>query len=268
MIRDITIGQYYPVDSVVHRLDARVKLIGTVVYIFSLFLFRGFIGYLVAGIFLYCMIRLSKVPFRYMVRGLKVVVFFMLFTAALNIFFTPGIPIWQWGILKLTKEGLRAAAFMMLRLIFLILGSSLMTLTTTPSQLADGLETLFAPLVKLHVPVHDIAMMMSIALRFIPILIEETDKIMKAQMARGADFETGNILKRGKNMVPVLVPLFVSASRRATDLAMAMDARCYHCGVARTKMKPLRYRKRDGMAFAGMAVYLAVLIFVTKFVRV
>ena len=260
MIRDITIGQYYPADSVLHRLDPRVKLLGTLVFIISLFLFDSFVGYLIAGLFLVSVIKLSKVPFKFIVRGLKAIVVLMLFTITFNLFLTDGEILWQWKFLKITQEGIRSAVFMGLRLTFLIIGSSLMTLTTTPNQLTDGLETGLRPLKKLHVPVHEISMMMSIALRFIPILLEETDKIMKAQQARGADFEEGKLMERAKALVPILVPLFVSAFRRANDLAMAMEARCYRGGEGRTRMKPLKYQGRDAGAYATLVCYLVLLV--------
>lgn len=257
MIRDITIGQYYPADSLIHKLDPRVKLMGTLLYIISLFAFRKAAGFLLVTAFLVCVIRLSKVPFSYMVKGLKAIVVLMALTAAFNLFLTPGGHVLvHFGIFTITEEGVKNAVFMLVRLIYLIVGTSVMTLTTTPNQLTDGLEKSLAPLSKIRVPVHAIAMMMSIALRFIPILIEETDVIMKAQMARGADFENGNLLKRAKSMVPLLVPLFVSAFRRADDLAMAMEARCYMGGSGRTKMKPLHYEKRDYAAYLILAAYL------------
>ncbi|MBO5520909.1 MAG: energy-coupling factor transporter transmembrane protein EcfT [Eubacterium sp.] len=259
MIRDITIGQYYPADSLLHRLDPRVKFTGTIVYIVSLFLCRSW-GYVFAALFLMCMILLSKVPFKYMIRGLRAILFILLFTMVLNIFLTPGTILWQWKIFKITEEGLRTAIVMAVRLILLILGASVMTLTTTPNKLTGAMESLFRPLSKIGVPVHEIAMMMSIALRFIPILLEETDKIMKAQMARGADFESGGLIKRVKAMVPLLVPLFISAFRRANDLALAMEARCYHGGEGRTQMKPLVYTKKDILAYLVLAAYLAVII--------
>lgn len=260
MIRDITIGQYYPVDSVIHRLDPRVKLIGTFIYIISLFLFRNFFGYIITGLFLFSVIKLSKVPFRFIMRGLKAVIMLLMFTVIFNLFLTPGNTIFQLGFLKITEEGLRTAAFMAIRLVFLILGSSIMTFTTTPNHLTDGLEKIMWPLRKIKVPVHEIAMMMSIALRFIPILLEETDKIMKAQMARGADFESGGIIKRAKSLIPILVPLFVSAFRRANDLAMAMEARCYRGGEHRTKMKPLKYHGIDFAGFLFIFVYIGAVI--------
>lgn len=260
MIRDITIGQYYPTNSILHRLDPRVKLVGTLLFIISLFLFHSFFGYIAVTIFLFSVIKLSKVPFRYIVRGMKAIIILLLFTVFFNLFLTPGDLIFQWGIIKISKEGLISAGFMAIRLTYLILGSSLMTFTTTPNQLTDGLEKLLRPLRHIKVPVHEIAMMMSIALRFIPILLEETDKIMKAQMARGADFESGGIVKRAKSLIPLLVPLFVSAFRRANDLAMAMEARCYRGGDGRTKMKPLKYSGKDFIGYLILLVYLAAII--------
>ena len=260
MLRDITLGQYYPADSVIHKLDPRVKLFGTLIYIISLFVFKGLPAFILAAIFLVVLIKLSKVPFSYMVKGLKTIVLIMLFAAVFNLFLTPGTKLVSFWIFTITYEGLKNAVVMMVRLIFLIIGTSLMTLTTTPNELTDGLEKALSPLKYIKVPVHEIAMMMSIALRFIPILIEETDKIMKAQMTRGADFEHGNLIQKAKNMVPLLVPLFVSAFRRANDLAMAMEARCYRGGEGRTKMKPLHYQKRDRMAYLTLLVYLAAVI--------
>ncbi len=259
MIRNITIGQYYVADSVIHRLDPRVKVTGTLLYIVSLFLFHNFWGYVVAVGCFFAVMVLSKVPFSYIVRGLKPIFFMLVFTAVLNLFWTPGTVFFRFGAIQLTWEGLRKSVFMAFRLIFLVLGSSLMTLTTTPNQLTDALEKLLRPLRHLHVPVHEIAMMMSIALRFIPILVEETDRIMKAQMARGADFESGSVLQRLRNMLPILVPLFVSAIRRANDLALAMDARCYHGGDGRTKMHPLRYQGRDFAAYFICIAYCVLL---------
>jgi energy-coupling factor transport system permease protein len=260
MIRDIIIGQYYPSNSVLHRLDPRVKLIGTFLFIISLFLFETLYGYIVATLFLAGIIKLSKVPFLYIAKGLKAVIVLLLFTAFFNLFFTTGTVIFHFYFIKITDTGLRSAGFMIIRLTYLIVGSSIMTLTTTPNQLTDGLEKVLRPLNRIKVPVHEIAMMMSIALRFIPILLEETDKIMKAQMARGADFESGGIIKRAKSLIPLLVPLFVSAFRRANDLAMAMEARCYRGGDGRTKMKPLRYKSRDAFAYLGLSFYMGSII--------
>ena len=260
MLRDITIGQYYPADSVIHKLDPRVKLFATLIFIISLFSFKNVWGFLVATIFMFGFIELSKVPIGYMVKGLKAIVILMIITALFNLFLTSGKELVSFWIFTITYEGLRNAILMAIRLTYLILGTSVMTLTTTPNELTDGLEKALAPMNKIHVPVHEIAMMMSIALRFIPILLEETDKIMKAQIARGADFENGNLIQKVKNMVPLLVPLFISAFRRANDLAMAMEARCYHGGDNRTQMKPLKYKKRDHIAYLILFAYLAVAI--------
>lgn len=262
MLRDITIGQYYPADSVIHKLDPRVKLFATLIFIISLFSFKNVWGFLVATIFMFGFIELSKVPIGYMVKGLKAIVILMIITALFNLFLTSGKELVSFWIFTITYEGLRNAILMAIRLTYLILGTSVMTLTTTPNELTDGLEKALAPMNKIHVPVHEIAMMMSIALRFIPILVEETDKIMRAQMARGADFENGSLIKRAKAMVPILVPLFVSAFRRANELAMAMEARCYHGSEGRTKMKPLKYEKRDRIAYISMVLYLGVIIIV------
>ncbi|MCI9176714.1 MAG: energy-coupling factor transporter transmembrane protein EcfT [Lachnospiraceae bacterium] len=267
MLRDITIGQYYPSDSVLHKLDPRVKLMGTLVYVLSLFFFRGAAGFAAVTLGLAGMIHLSKVPFRYMVKGLKSIAVILVLTGLFNLFLTPGEPLASFGIFKITEEGLKSAAFMVVRLTYLILGSSVLTLTTTPNRLTDGLEKALKPLNRIGVPVHEVSMMMSIALRFIPILVEETDKIMKAQLARGADFESGNLLKKAKAMVPLLVPLFISAFRRANDLALAMEARCYNGGAGRTKMKPLKYEKRDGAAYLLLAAYFTGVIALRAWLR-
>lgn len=260
MLRDITIGQYYPTGSVIHRMDPRVKLFGTLVFLISVFVYQGIVGLAVVTVFLAGVIGVSRVPFGYMVRGLRAIMVLMLITALFNLFLTPGELLVSFWKLKITREGVASAVRMAIRLTYLILGTSLMTLTTTPNQLTDGLERSLSPLRRLHVPVHEISMMMSIALRFIPILVEETDKIMKAQMARGASFDDGNIVKKAKALIPLLVPLFISAFRRANDLAMAMEARCYHGGEGRTKMKPLRYRGEDYAAYFVLVFYLALLI--------
>lgn len=260
MLRDIIIGQFYQTESVIHRLDPRVKLGGTLLYIISLFCFDNFIGYVLAILFLGIVIRLSHVPFKLMVRGMKAILFLLLITAVFNLFLTPGEPLVSVWKLSISKEGLVLAVTMAVRLSLLIIGSSIMTLTTTPNNLTDGMEKMMAPLKVFRIPVHEVAMMMSIALRFIPILLEETDKIMKAQMARGADFESGNIFARAKALVPLLIPLFVSAFRRANDLAMAMESRCYRGGDGRTKMKPLVYARRDAIAYVCLVGYLVVSI--------
>lgn len=267
MIRDITIGQYYPAESPVHRLDPRVKILCTLLFLVSLFVQNSFLGYAIATVFLGIIIHLSRVPLKFIVKGLKPVVILLLFTVVMNLFLTRGgdtlVHFW---VFTITEEGLRTSVFMAVRLMYLVAGSSIMTFTTTPNGLTDGLEKLLHPFNKIGVPVHEVAMMMSIALRFIPILLEETDKIMKAQIARGADFESGNIIQRAKAMIPILVPLFVSAFRRANDLAMAMEARCYHGGEGRTKMKPLKYKSRDRMAYIFVLVYFAAIVAVGRYV--
>ena len=260
MLKDVTLGQYYPVASVLHRLDPRTKLAGTLIYIVALFCCDNWQSYALATLFLAVSIGLSRVPLSYMLRGLKGILFILLISVSFNLFLTDGKVLWQWKFIKITEEGLVLAGFMALRLIYLVVGSTIMTLTTTPNALTQGMEKGLGFLKVFRVPVHEIAMMMSIALRFIPILMEETDKIMKAQMARGADFESGNIIQKARAMVPLLVPLFVSAFRRATDLAMAMEARCYHGGEGRTQMKPLHYRRADRIAYAIQFLFLAAVI--------
>lgn len=264
MIRDITIGQYYKAESVLHRLDSRVKIIATLLYIVSLFLFSHYIGFLVSGLFFCLMVWLSKVPVRFIVKGLKPIAIMLVFTAVLQLFCTPGEELLRLGIFRITVQGIHNCIFMTLRLSLMMIGASLMTLTTTPAHLTNGMEILLHPLVHIHVPVHELTMMMSIALRFIPIFIEELDKIMKAQLARGADFESGNIVRRLRNMVPILVPLFASALRRSNELAYAMDARCYHGGDGRTKMKPLRYERKDIVAYGILILYFVVLLLADK----
>ena len=267
MIRDITIGQYYPAQSPIHRLDPRVKIVCTLIFLVSLFVQNSVLGYALAFVFLVCMIHVSKVPAKFIGKGLKPIVILLLFTVAMNLFLTRGgAVLFHWGIITITETGLRTSVFMAVRLVLLVAGSSLMTFTTTPNGLTDGLEKLLHPLNHIHVPVHEVSMMMSIALRFIPILLEETDKIMKAQIARGADFESGNIIQRAKAMIPILVPLFMSAFRRANDLAMAMEARCYHGGEGRTKMKPLKYHYQDRLAYAITWGYLIAIVVIGRFV--
>ena len=263
MLKDITLGQYYPTESIIHRLDPRVKLLATLMYLVSLFLFHDFVGFVVVTLFLLVIIKLSRVPFSFMFRAIWVLV---VITAVCNLFFTQGDNTYfAWKFIHITDQGVSNTVYFTIRLIYLVVGTSVMTLTTTPNKLTDGLEEGLKPLSKIGVPVHEIAMMMSIAMRFIPILAEEADKIKKAQMARGANFEEGNIIQRAKAMVPILVPLFVSAFRRANDLATAMEARCYHGGEGRTKMKPLRYISADYKAYAVMVVYLAVIIVIRIF---
>lgn len=264
MIRDITIGQYYQTESVIHRLDPRVKLLGTLLFIIALFSYKNPLGYALGIVFLFAVIKLSHVPVKFITKGLKGIVIILLMTVLINLFLTPGTTAVAIGKLTITYEGLAAALGMMIRLILLIMGSSIVTLTTTPNNLTDGLEKGLGFLKVFKVPVGDVAMMMSIALRFIPILLEETDRIMKAQLARGADFESGNLVKKAKSLVPVLVPLFVSAFRRAGDLAMAMEARCYRGGDGRTKMKPLVYKKRDAFGYLILFSFVGISIFLGR----
>lgn len=265
MIRDITIGQYYTADSTIHRLDARTKVIFTFFYVVALFVVKNYSGFIpLVSIFLFS-VMLSKIPVKYILRGLKPILFIVLLTVLFNYFGTfTGKVIFKLGFLEMTDEGLKRGTFLALRLILLMLGTSMMTFTTTPTSLTDALEHIFKPLKYIRVPVHELAMMMSIALRFIPILMEETDRIMKAQLARGADFESGNIIKKAKALVPVLVPLFVSAFRRAGDLAMAMEARCYRGGDGRTKMKPLIYKKRDAIAYIILFSFVIISVWLGR----
>ena len=267
MIRDITIGQYYPADSPIHKIDARVKIVITLLYILSLFIIESFIGYAFVIASLAVIIKMSKVPFKFMVKGLKSLIFIIVFTAIINLFVTKGetplFTVWRFTV---TLEGVYFAIKMCLRIVLLIIGSSILTLTTTPIKLTDGIESLLKPLSKVGVPAHDIAMMMTIALRFIPTLLDETDKIIKAQQARGADFDTGNLVNKAKALVPILVPLFISAFRRADELAMAMEARCYAGGSQRTRMNVMKITSIDYVASAVFVIYFAVLIAIRIFV--
>ena len=255
MLRDITLGQYYNTKSVIHDLDPRTKILGTMVYMVSLFAFNSFWTYLIA----FCSAMYSnsfiKVPVRFMLRGMKAIFLFLTITVLYNLFLTQGDTIFSFWIFNVTIQGLKQAILMFFRLTFLVVGTSILTLTTTPSNLTDGLESLMHPLKWIRIPVAEIAMMMSIALRFIPVLTEETDKIMRAQKARGADFDNKNLFKRIKSYVPILVPLFISAFRRANDLATAMEARAYRGGDGRTKMKPLKYKAGDWIAYTSMLLY-------------
>jgi energy-coupling factor transport system permease protein len=260
MLKDITVGQYYPVDSVIHKIDPRVKILSTFVYIIALFIAKNFIVYTYIILFLGAVILLSKVPFSYMMRGLKPLLLIIILTFVINIFMTKGEILYQIGFLSITKEGLYQAGFMASRLIFLIVGTSVLTLTTSPIQLTDGIEKLLKPFERIGIPAHELAMMMTIALRFIPTLLEETDKIMKAQMARGADFESKNIMQRAKSLVPLLVPLFISAFRRADELAIAMEARCYRGGENRTRMRELSLHTRDLFASLIMLILLVSIL--------
>ena len=261
MLKDITLGQYFPGDSAIHRMDPRMKLILTIAYIVGVFMVSNLPGYLLALAFLYLVVRIAGIKFSYLAKGVKPLRFIILFTFVLNLFFTEGTtPLFSLGFFTLTKEALENAAFFALRLVFLVMGTSVLTLTTSPVQLTDGLERLMRPLQRFGFPAHELAMMMTIALRFIPTLLEETDKIQKAQMARGADFESGNLIARAKAMIPLLVPLFVSAFRRANDLAMAMEARCYRGGDKRTRLRELKYTKLDALGAAVMAAFIAIVM--------
>lgn len=260
MIRDITLGQYYPGRSVIHRLDARTKIIATLLYIVELFIVNNFQGFLIAAAALFAVIAASRVPLRFIFRGLTAIFLIIAFTFFLNLFMTDGRVLWQWKFLKITYEGLSRAFFMAVRLVLLIIGSSMMTLTTKPIELTDGLEKLLKPLSRLGLPSHELALMMTIALRFIPTLMEETDKIIKAQQARGADFESGSLIQRARNLVPILIPLFVSSFRIASDLALAMEARCYHGGDGRTRMNEIHFHRGDAVAAVLMVLFLAVII--------
>ena len=266
MLKDITLGQYFPGNSVVHRLDPRTKLVMLVVYIVALFVAVNWISYGVMFAFLATCIAISKIPVKSIVRGMKPLMFILLFTAVLNIFFTEGetVLVSFWAV-EITLEGLIRAFFMMIRILMLITGTFLLTYTTSPIALTDGLEALLNPLKKIKLPVHELSMMMCIALRFIPTLIEETDKIMSAQKARGADFENGKLMERVKALVPILVPLFISAFRRADELATAMECRCYHGGEGRTKMKLLRYNRNDYSAYGIGVLLLAGVIVLKRF---
>ena len=257
MLKDITLGQYFPGNTLAHRLDPRTKLLVTVLYIIALFSAHSLWSYALLVLVLAISVRVSRVGIKALLRGLKPVLFIIAFTAILNLFYTPGRTLVQFWVLRITYEGVRTAITMMLRIMLLIMGTFLLTYTTSPIRLTDGLESLLSPLKKIKLPVHELAMMMSIALRFIPTLIEETDKIMSAQKARGADFESGNLFQRAKALIPLLVPLFISAFRRADELATAMECRCYHGGEGRTKLNVLRYEARD---YLVLAAYLALAI--------
>lgn len=265
MVGNVTIGQYYPVDSVIHRLDARVKLLGVIYLLVLMFNLHTGAGYIAMIVFVGVVIKLTKVPFKLMLKGLKPLMFLIVFTSILNILFTPGQTVWfELGFVTITKEAVFTAVKTVVRLIVLIIISSILTLTTSPIELTDGIEYLLKPFKKIGVPSHEIAMMMTIALRFIPTLIEEMDKIMKAQMARGSSFDTGNIVQRAKSLVPLLVPLFISSFRRADELAMAMEARCYRGDINRTRMKVLKMRKSDVIAVVVLLVSTGLVVVIDK----
>ena len=261
MLNNISIGQYFPGDSFIHKLDPRTKILFTLIFIVAIFVSKGFLCFALIAAFGYFLMKVSKIGLKFIVRGLKPILFIVVFTFLLNLFLSSGDDIIvKWGVLSITYTGVRNAVFMAIRLILLVTCTQLLTLTTSPIQLTDGLERLFSPFKKIGFPAHELAMMMSIALRFIPTLIEETDKITKAQKARGADFESGGVVKRVKAMIPLLIPLFVGAFRRADELAMAMEARCYRGGSGRTKMRPLKYQKNDYYAFGIGVLLVAVVI--------
>ena len=262
MLKDITLGQYFPGNSPIHRMDPRTKLLALILYIITIFIADGLIPYVICAAGLAAVIRVSRIPLKLIMKALKPIVIIIIFTGALNILYTPGTELFRLWIFRVTVEGIRTAITMIVRILLLVASTSLLTYTTSPMALTDGLESLLGPLKKFHVPVHEFSMMMSIALRFIPTLIEETDKIMSAQKARGADFESGNIFQRARALVPILVPLFISAFRRADELATAMECRCYHGGEGRTALHVLRYQTADYLvllAFLVLAVGIIVL---------
>lgn len=265
MLNNITLGQYYPTGSIIHQLDARTKIIGTFLFIITLFFVDNVWVFIVPALFLSVSIYMSKVPFKMLCKGLKTIIIIVLFPVILNMIFTPGTPLVSFWKITITVEGVIIASLVAVRLVILLFASTLMTLTTSPIELTDGIEVLLKPFEKIGVPAHEIAMMMTIALRFIPTLLEETDKIIKAQKARGADFESGNLLQRAKHLVPLLVPLFISSFRRAHELAVAMEARCYRGGQNRTRMKQLQFEKRDDIAFV-LFVVLFVIVLILKWI--
>ena len=265
MLKDITLGQYFPGNTLAHRLDPRVKIVLVIIYVVGLFSANFLISYGIMVLMLALAISVSKVKMKALLNGLRPILIIVILTAILNLFYTPGEEIFSWWVISVTKEGVVRAALMVLRIVMLIMGTFLLTYTTSPIKLTSGIESLLSPLKKLHFPVHELAMMMSIALRFIPTLIEETDKIMSAQKARGADFESGNLVQRVKALIPILIPLFVSAFRRADELATAMECRCYHGGEGRTKMKLLRFHRGDIGSFVIGAALLGGIITLSVF---
>ncbi|MFI3227714.1 MAG: energy-coupling factor transporter transmembrane component T [Clostridia bacterium] len=262
MLKDITIGQYFPGNSLVHKLDPRVKISLTVLYIVALFLLSGAISYVLATLFVVAVIKNSKISAKLIIKSLKPLIFIIAFTSILNIFYTDGTPLVQIGFLKVTYEGLTLAFFMVWRIILLIAGSSLLTYTTSPILLTDGIEHLLSPFKKFKFPVHEFSMMMTIALRFIPTLIDETEKIINAQKARGADFESGNLVKRAKALVPILIPLFISSFRRADELAVAMECRLYQGGEGRTRLRVLKFEKSDYYTSIGSIIFFVIMVII------
>lgn len=260
-LKDITLGQYFPGNSLLHRFDPRSKILFTVLFIAAIFLCKGLVSYGITLLILLIMIGISKVQPRVFLKGMKPVVFIVVCTAILNLFYTSGTVLWSWGILKITEEGIWKAGFIVLRILMLIACTLLLTYTTSPILLTDGLEKLLRPLKKLHFPVHELSMMMSIALRFIPTLIQETDKIISAQKARGADFDSGNLIQKAKALIPILIPLFISSFRRAEELAIAMECRCYHGDEGRTSLRQLRYAGRDyGLIVFSIALCAGIVV--------
>ena len=260
-LKDITLGQYFPGNSLLHRFDPLSKILFTVLFIAAIFLCKGLVSYGITLLILLMMIGISKVQPRVFLKGMKPVVFIVVCTAILNLFYTSGTVLWSWGILKITEEGIWKAGFMVLRILMLIACTLLLTYTTSPILLTDGLEKLLRPLKKLHFPVHELSMMMSIALRFIPTLIQETDKIISAQKARGADFDSGNLIQKAKALIPILIPLFISSFRRAEELAIAMECRCYHGDEGRTSLRQLRYAGRDyGLIVFSIALCAGIVV--------
>ena len=260
MFKDITLGQYFPGDSFIHRLDPRTKILAVIIYITSIFCIKSFLGYAVLAVFTVLCVLSSKIPFRFVLKGLKPIMIFVVITAIFNLFLTDGKILVKWSFITITYEGVRLAIFMVLRLFFLVLGTSILTLTTSPIALTDGIEYLLSPFKKIGVPAHELAMMMTIALRFVPTLLEETDKIIKAQTARGADFESGNLINRAKAMIPILIPLFISAFRRADDLAVAMECRCYRGGENRTRLRELKMKKGDVFGWLALACLVGLIV--------
>lgn len=261
MIKDITIGQYFPGNSVIHRLDSRVKLVLDILYLVILFTAQSYTGLLLGLLFMVICYMLARIKLIMILKSVKPILPLMIFTGVLNLFFIKGeTPLFQWQFISIYPEGVDTALFMLIRVLTLIIGMSLLTYTTSPIMLTDAIERLLSPLKKIHVPVHELSMMMTIALRFIPTLVEETDKIMSAQKARGAEMDTGGLIKKAKSLIPVLIPLFVSAFKRANELATAMECRCYHGGEGRTKLHVLKYQRRDYVALAGGAVILVLVV--------
>lgn len=268
MIRDITIGQYFPGKSAIHKMDPRIKILLSILYIVMLFVADNMWGLLLGVLFGFATYLISRIPLSMIWKSMKPVVPIVIFTAVLNLFLSTGDPLWQWKFLKITREGIETAVFMSVRILCLIAGTSLLTYTTSPIALTDGIERLLSPLKKIKLPVHELAMMMTIALRFIPTLMEEADRIMKAQSARGASFDEGGLIKRAKSVIPLLVPLFVSAFRRAEELAMAMEVRCYHGGEGRTRLHVLRFTRRDAIGLAAFALLIAAVAFDSAYISV